>query len=206
VNGTGKNLYSVDAGKAMDTVIQKLHQDRYQIFMTIWGAPPNAGDLSGAGVKEAVFRYHKYVMDRYGAYVSIWELMNEQTAPAAYYHTVIPYVRAYDPYGHLLSTSDPQPALGLDVDITSPHRYFNAYNASLGGLDPGVGYLADDITKWKSAIPNKPVLYGEAGIQNPYNYDPLGYRIWLWTAFFNEASQTSTWGPRSAGFRRFSRT
>ena len=131
--------------------------------------------------------YHKYVVDRYGAYVDVWELMNEQNkVPPEYFSTVIPYLRSYDPYHHLLSTSDPQPAMNLDVDITSPHRYYNAYNAKLGGLDPGVGYLADDISKWKTAAPNKPILYGEAGIQNPYNYNPPGYRIWLWTGFFNE--------------------
>jgi hypothetical protein len=77
--------------------------------------------------------------------------------------------------------------LHLDVDITSPHRYYNAHNAATGGLDPSVGYLTEDIAKWKAEIPDKIILYGEAGVQNPYNYDPEGYRIWLWTSLFNEA-------------------
>jgi hypothetical protein len=214
--GTGKNTYDPAAGKAMDTVVVKLHQDGYQVFMTVWGAPPANGSLGAAGAQTSVLHYHKYVLDRYGAYVSVWELMNEQTVPASYYNTVIPYLRGYDAYQHLLSTSDPQPALNLDVDITSPHRYYNAYNPSLGGLDPAVGYLADTIAQWKGQIPNKPILFGEAGIQDPYNYDPLGYRIWLWTAFFNEGglmfwntSYKKTFatnqymGPEERGFSKF---
>jgi Domain of unknown function (DUF5060) len=188
VSGTGKNTYSVANGQAIDAVVAKLHQDGYKIYMVVWGSAPNFGSLAAPGAAQSALSYHKYVVDRYGAYVDVWELMNEQNSvPAEYYNTVIPFLRTYDPYHHLLSTSDPQPAMNLDVDITSPHRYFNAYNASLGGLDPGAGYLADDIAKWKAAIPNKPIVYGEAGIQDPYNYDPTGYRIWLWTGFFNEA-------------------
>ena len=188
VSGAGKNTYSVANGQTIDNVVANLHQDHYKIYMVVWGSAPNFASLSAAGAKQAALSYHKYVVDRYGAYVDVWELMNEQNnVPPEYFNTVIPYLRSYDPYHHLLSTSDPQPAMNLDVDITSPHRYFNAYSAKLGGLDPGAGYLADDIAKWKTAVPNKPILYGEAGIQNPYNYDPLGYRIWLWTGFFNES-------------------
>jgi hypothetical protein len=59
----------------------------------------------------AVERYVRYVVDRYGAWVDFWELMNEASVPDAWYATVARYLRSIDPYHHPIGTSWSRPDL-----------------------------------------------------------------------------------------------
>src|SRR6266511_2372512 len=88
--------------------------------MTIFGSkPPFAHDASLEEIN-AVKRYVKYVVDRYGAYVDFWELMNEAQASTAWYTQIAKYLRSIDPYHHPIATSLERPDLPV-IDINGQH-------------------------------------------------------------------------------------
>ncbi len=183
IGGTGKNSYLVAEGKLTDQLAQTLHDGGWKFYMVFWQRPNLGWDLSDANVRQATLAYHKYVIDRWGAYVDIWELMNERSSQDdRYFDDVTTFIRDYDPYGHMISTSNRRPDLA-SIEINSPHRYDRNNTLDIHRL------LAGSINNLKAAHA-KPVLYGEFGNSYPpyTNYDPERYRIFLWTAMFNEAA------------------
>jgi hypothetical protein len=135
---------------------------------------------------DAVKRYVKYVVDRYGAYVDFWELMNEFPNPPAtisddWYKQVGEYLRSVDPYKHPISTSWQRPDLPV-IEITAPHWY-QKENEFESDVTAG-----QEIDHWKSF--GKPVIFGEQG-NSEQNWDEksaLRMRIRSWTAFFREGT------------------
>jgi len=134
----------------------------------------------------------KYSVDRWGAYVDFWELLNEQKAADGWYANTIPYLKSIDPYGKPVATSWERPDLA-GIDISAPHWY--------GREDE----LASDQSSAGNAKSHKrrgkPVVYGEqgngggkpelipqgiGGVWDPGSARRM--RVRLWSAFFNEIS------------------
>ena len=86
-------------------------------FMKVFNDEPR--DTQGlAKVKRLV----KYSVDRWGAYVDFWELLNEQNASDQWYQIVIPYLKSIDPYRKPITTSWERPELA-GIDLSAPHWY-----------------------------------------------------------------------------------
>lgn len=69
-------------------------------------------------------RFIKYSVDRWGAYVDVWEFLNEQKAADGWYAQMTPYLRSIDPYGHPITTSWERPELP-GIEVNAPHWYGN---------------------------------------------------------------------------------
>lgn len=134
----------------------------------------------------------KYSVDRWGAFVDFWELLNEQKAADGWYAITIPYLKSIDPYGKPVATSWERPDLA-GIDISAPHWY--------GREDE---LTSDQVTASNAAHHKrhgKPVVYGEqgngggkpelipqgiGGVWDPGSARRM--RVRLWSAFFNEIS------------------
>jgi len=139
-----------------------------------------------------VKRILKYSVDRWGAYVDFWELLNEQKASDGWYRIMIPYLKSIDPYQKPIATSWERPELE-GIDISAPHWY--------GREDE---LASDQVTAEharQSKHAGKPVVYGEQGngggrpelIREGISgvWDPGSarrMRVRLWTAMFREIS------------------
>jgi hypothetical protein len=139
-----------------------------------------------------VKRFVKYSVDRWGAYVDFWELLNEQKADDRWYAILIPYLKSIDPYHHPVTTSWERPELH-GIEINAPHWYQNENELQSDAV------TASKAAAWKNY--DKPVIVGEQG--NHVNrkqpqppgvggvWDPrsaLRMRLRIWAAFFNEIS------------------
>ena len=188
--GSGKNFYFVQQGKLQDELTSKLHRYGMKYLMTMFSDPtyyvPNY-DLSNAAVKAAWMRYNQYLINRWGAYVDVWELMNEKSSvPAAYLDAMTAYIDGNDPYQHLVTTSYQPGAPRAGLDTTDVHQYFSAVNTS---LDYEWVYGTYGIKSYASKYPNQPLIFGESGNIGPIsNYDPERYRMGIWTVMMNGAS------------------
>ena len=175
------NSYLAPEGQAGDTLVRTLRQYNMRAYMTFFGnAAPFSSNPTTAQLN-AVKRYVKYIVDRYGAYVDFWELMNETTASATWYDQVAQYLRSIDPYQHPISTSWEQPTQAR-IEINSPHWYQTEPQTEIDL------YPAWKFADWKSA--GKPVIVGEQG-NATCNWDATSgerMRIRAWSSFFNEGS------------------
>jgi len=149
--------------------------------------------LENAEGMAKVRRFIKYSVDRWGAYVDIWELLNEQHAGKEWYDRTVPYLKSLDPYHHPVTTSWERPEFDY-IEINAPHWYQNE-NELHSDTE-----TANRARRWKTH--GKPVIVGEQG--NTAGRDrgkwPPGVggvwdarsarrmRIRCWTAFFNEVA------------------
>ncbi len=134
----------------------------------------------------------KYSVDRWGAMVDFWELLNEQKASDAWYAAMIPYLKSIDPYHKPIATSWERPELeGIDVD--APHWY--AREDELAS-DQVTAHQAGRHVRF-----GKPVVFGEqgngggkpelvregiGGVWDPGSARRI--RVRLWSAMFHEVS------------------
>ena len=172
----GGNVYSNWGGLWGDELVRHLRRHGFRVYMTLFNRPPFAQDPTAAQLA-AVDRYVKYVVDRYGAYVDFWELMNESTASDSWYRQVGGYLHRIDPYHHPVSTSWEEPSLPV-IDINSPHWY-ETESEFASDAD-----AFQRILGWARA--GKPVIVGEQG-NNGQNWDPrsaVRMRLRAWSAFF----------------------
>jgi hypothetical protein len=148
--------------------------------MTIFSQPPFAFGAGPADI-QAIERYVKYVVDRYGAYVDFWELMNEANVSVDWYTQIAQYLHSIDPYSHPISTSSERPDLPV-IDINSPHWY-ETESPFDSDLDTW-----QRLNAWRQS--GKPVIVGEQG-NSGHNWDAqsaLRMRLRAWTAFFGEGT------------------
>src|SRR6266498_4013844 len=175
------NVYLEREGRWGDRLVSELRSHVFRVYMTIFGSnPPFAHDASLEEIN-AVKRYVKYVVDRYGAYVDFWELMNEAQASTAWYTKIAKYFRSVDPYHHPIATSLERPDLPV-IDVNAPHWY---ELESESDSDVRTWNL---FAAWKGA--GKPVIVGEQG-NSGQNWDErsaVRMRIRVWTAFFAEGT------------------
>jgi hypothetical protein len=125
--------------------------------------------------------YLRYIVARWGAYVDIWELYNEDSfSPSDYLAHLAKVVREADPYKHPITTNYERPNEPW-CELLSCHEYQGR------PANEVPGHLAKEFARFKSY--GKPVLYTEFGYQAIYsNDDPVKWRVSVWTAFMNECS------------------
>jgi len=124
--------------------------------------------------------YLRYLVARYGCFVDIWEIFNEDSyAPDDYLAYLASVIRGADPYDHIITTNYERP-LAPWCELVTPHEYMGI---PANQVDV---YLAKEFARFKSF--GKPVLYTEFGNQGSLpNYDPIKWRVATWTAFMNES-------------------
>lgn len=183
--------YLVQEGIMTDELIRCARKYGFSIFYGIFGykkvfnrATDSKEDMS------KVKRFVQYSVNRWGAYVDIWEFLNEQHTDDNWYKIMIPYLQSIDPYHHLITTSWERPELD-GIEINAPHWYQNENELESDTV------TVSKAKKWKEH--NKPVIVGEQGNRidkkkpNPAGVggvwddrSALRMRIRNWTAFFNE--------------------
>jgi len=180
------NQFCGPCGRTVDTLFERLRQYGFHIYMDIFGfVPPYADDASAFDDPlkvESIRAAVRYAVNRYGAYVDFWEIMNEATpVDDRYYTLVIDAIRDSDPYQHPISTSWERPELEL-FDVISPHWYERENELASDAA------TLDQITPLRRY--NRPIIFGEQGnaFQNWDERSGLRMRIRAWTALFNEAA------------------
>lgn len=173
------NRYLTQEGIWGDELVRALRQHGFRIWLTFFNEPPYPNAAQNPEEQAAIKRYLQYVVARYGAYVDVWELMNEAHVSAEWINFAADYVRSIDPYHHLLTTSWERPELHT-VDINTPHWY---ERESEFQSDTRTAEMIDSGRRWR-----KPVIFGEQGntSQNWDERSALRMRIRSWTAFFLE--------------------
>ena len=187
--------YDTDLAAKMDDVF-RLHRAHNisQILilfqdMSLWGDPTsvfgkgrdlvNFKNVNAPNMPDQE-RYIRYVVARFGCFVDVWELFNEDSyAPNDYLAHLAKVLRDADPYDHLITTNYARPAEPW-CEIVTWHEYM--------GMPPnGVdAYVASQIAIYKSY--GKVVQNTEFGNQGKLsNFDPVKWRIAVWTAFLNES-------------------
>ena len=130
--------------------------------------------------------YIRYVVARWGAYVDIWELFNEDSyAPDSYLAHLAAVVRKADPYRHPVTTNYTRSTASWNEMVT-----WHAY----------MSIPANDVDHWVAAAAGryksygKPVLNTEFGNKGMLsNLDPVKWRVAAWTAFLSETNMLY-WG------------
>ncbi len=182
-----------EQARMIDELLQMTRKYGFRNFYGIFGYTPVYNDRpQDAGGMAKVQRALKYSVDRWGAYVDVWEFLNEQKADSAWYAQMIPYLRSIDPYGHPITTSWERPEL-QGIDINAPHWYGNEDERT-----------SDQVTAGRVAghkRHGKPVVFGEQGNSRGSQdrtaegiggvWDPGSarrMRVRSWTALFSEAA------------------
>ena len=131
-------------------------------------------------------RYLRYVVARFGCFVDIWELFNEDSyAPNDYLAHLAKVVRDADPYAHIITTNYARPKEPW-CEIATWHEYMGMPASEVDA------YLTSQIALAKSS--GKVVQNTEFGNQGQLsNVDPVKWRIAVWTAFLNESGMLF-WG------------
>ena len=123
--------------------------------------------------------YLRYIVARYGAYVDIWELFNEDNrAPNDYLAHLAKVIRDADPYKHLITTNYERPDQPW-CDVVCPHEYTSI---PANQVDR---HLVNEFVRLKAYC--KPVQYTEFGNKPVFsNDDPEKWRVVLWTCWTRE--------------------
>jgi hypothetical protein len=173
------NIYDAAGSAWTDELVRRLRLKGFRVFFEMSGFSPPFRDESALnpGQKEALRRFARYVVDRWGAYVDFWEMMNEATPKdLGWYDVVSQAIRLRDPYGHLISTSWEAPENG-NVDIIGPHAY-EAENE----LESDA-FIPRRVESVRKAGNTRPVIFGEQG-----NYG------WSWSDRSAVRMRLRTWG------------
>jgi len=177
----------------VDEMLRMLRKYDVRVFYGIFGFTKAMNDRPNDNQGMAkVKRIIKYSVDRWGAYVDFWELLNEQKASDEWYAVVLPYLKSIDPYHKPIATSWERPELE-NIDVNAPHWYGNEGELTSDRV------TADRVAAAKRF--GKPVIYGEQGNSRGREdrtaegiggvWDPGSarrMRVRLWSALFNEAS------------------
>lgn len=183
--------YLVHEAVMTDDLLACVRKYGFRIMYGIFGYQPVLNDQpDNAEGMAKLKRFVKYSVDRWGAYVDIWEFLNEQNAADAWYAQMTPYLRSIDPYAHPITTSWERPHLP-GIDVNAPHWY------QCEDEHESDAVTAARAQEWKRA--GKPVIVGEQGnYVDPQAPRPPGVggvwdersalrmRLRNWTALFNE--------------------
>lgn len=172
--------YNAAEARYADEFMQWLRELDWRIFYGFFGFQQESlQEPNNLERMAKVKRFLKYSVDRWGAYVDFWELLNERKAADKWYKITAAYVRSIDPYHHPVTTSWDPPDVSA-IDLLSPHWYQKEDELSSDKV------TADRARRWKSH--GKPVIVGEQG-NSKSNWDErsaLRMRIRTWVSFFNE--------------------
>lgn len=191
------DVYRIHEAKMMDELLQYLNKYDFKIMYGLLGYLKAFNTRTNDGEDfDKVRRFIKYSVDRWGAYVDIWQLTNEQRSSRFWINTMSAYIHEVDPHRRPVTTSWEQPELD-GIDINTPHWYHGG-DELLSDID-----TATRAAVWKSH--GKPVIVaehgnyvdpetfrnGNAGPGVGGTWDPdsgTRMRIRTWTAFFSEIS------------------
>lgn len=188
------NVYKQQEGADGDRIVAMARQNGFAVlftFFNFWKNPPpyfQAATLTADQTK-ALQRYVQYLINRYGAYIDIWEAVNEGNASPAWYAAIIPYLKQNDPYQHDVSTST---VFALDKNeyasgITLNMIHWYAPVTEQVADEWTFGNLQEWKTKAKAGGVSANTIIGETGnCCNVCNYGPAGFRLRGWSAFFGE--------------------
>jgi hypothetical protein len=138
-----------------DELLQRSRAYGFRIMYGLFGyMNVSAAHPEDAAAMARVRRLVKYSVDRWGAWVDIWELLNEQHAHADWVTGMAAYLKSLDPYRHPVTTSWERPELD-GIDLSAPHQYVGLNEQNAPHL------MAEQAARWKK--PGKPVIVGEAG-------------------------------------------
>jgi hypothetical protein len=166
--------------------------------MSLWGTGEGSSNAFGRARNLASYKsvhaanlklqeqYLRYVVARYGCFVDIWEIFNEDSyAPDDYLAHLAAVIRAADPYRHILTTNYARPDAPW-CEVVTWHDYMGMPAAEVDL------YVAQQIGMFKSH--GKVVQNTEFGNQGHLsNDDPVKWRIATWTAFLHESGMLY-WG------------
>ncbi len=185
--------YLVQEGVMTDELLQHVRKYGYRVMYGLFGYQPVFNDHpdDAAGMAK-LQRFIKYSVDRWGAYVDVWEFLNEQQAADGWYAQLTPYLRSIDPYQHPITTSWERPELP-GIEVNAPHWYGNEDERQSDAV------TASRAESWKRH--KLPVIVGEQGNSAPPGKDraPGVGGVWdagsarrmrlrLWSAMFHEIS------------------
>lgn len=191
---TDLDHYLVQQGAMVDELLQYARKYGFRMMYGLFGYQPVFNDHpENAEGMAKLRRFVKYSVDRWGAYVDVWEFLNEQKADAGWYEIMAPYLRSIDPYQHPITSSWERPELP-GIELNAPHWYSGIRTDLSCDRD-----TADLARNWKRF--GKPVIVGEQGnsaskeeLQTPGigGVWDIGsatrMRIRNWVALFNEIS------------------
>lgn len=199
--GGAPDRYDTNLARQMDELLalQKAHGFAHLMVlfqdMSLWGKDTTSfgsvDDLTGyKSIKAPNLAlqgaYIRYMVARFGCFVDIWELFNEDSyAPDDYLAHLASVVREADPYRHPITTNYTR-STAKWCELATWHAYMGipAEQVDL--------WLAAQIGKYKAY--GKPVLNTEFGNKALLsNVDPVKWRIAVWTAYMNE-SNILFWG------------
>lgn len=195
-DGPAGTEYLIPEGKFGDQLAAALKRQGYVIWMDPFSwSIPNEQVWSFAAYKYDTYRRLRYVMARYGAYVDIWEIVNESHSPDDVIDDVAHYIKRHDPQKRPVSVSWDRPDIP-SIDIASIHSYEDE-PAEKSDL-----YITEIVGKYRKY--GKPIVFSEQGNKKS-NWTPdssLRMRVRAWTAFFSEAilifwntSNSKTYSP-----------
>jgi hypothetical protein len=194
--GGPPDRYDTNLAKNMDEllVMQRAHGFSHIMIlfqdMSLWGKDVTAfGRVDDLGSYKSLKaanlslqeQYVRYVVARFGCFVDIWELFNEDSyAPNDYLARLAAVVREADPYRHPVTTNYARPAEPW-CEIVTWHAYMRTPAERVGR------WIAAQVGQYKSY--GKPVLNTEFGNSRAFsNFDPIKWRVALWTAYMNESN------------------
>jgi hypothetical protein len=186
--------YLVQEGVMVDELLQYARKYGFRIMYGLFGYQPvfNEHPDNAEGLAK-LRRFVQYSVDRWGAYVDVWEFLNEQKADARWYELMTPHLRSLDPYHHPITTSWERPELP-GIEVNAPHWYCGLRTEFSCDRD-----TAERARNWKRF--DKPVIVGEQG--NSASKEELQIpgiggvwdlgsatrmRLRNWVALFNEIS------------------
>ncbi len=196
---TGKEglyRYDIDFCRKLDGALATLRENGFAVILTpfqdmsTWGDAETAlgpirsaegfKDLANADAVRPVKPYLRYLVARYGAWVDVWEIFNEDAyTPDAWLAEMAAFLRERDPYDHIISTDIERPSSPW-CEIVTPHEYMWMPAEEIDA------HLCKELLRFKSF--GKPVLYTEFGNQQRMsNVDPVKWRVAVWVAFMNES-------------------
>jgi uncharacterized protein (TIGR03437 family) len=199
--GVNNNVYLAGNGGVSNSVgsmtWDALLRDEAALGLHAWFTPVNnpynlipGGNVfaSGATTQQYLHAW-QYIINRFGAYVDVWELGNELAPVSGYMTTIAAWVKQQDPYSHLTAISYPGSGPIANLDLQSNHSY---YVYSVAPTVTLAGSIGSAVQSQRAAIGASPIVYGELGQAGmsgvlsdpPYNSD---FRQWENALFFNQA-------------------
>jgi hypothetical protein len=161
--------------------LKELQELGHKIILIIGDFTAQIGDASDKQYRQAIENYLDYVVNRYGAYVDVWELTNEIDVSNDWVQYFATYLKKIDPLKRPVTVNWVKPYIE-EVDISSAHWYSTE---NLSETDLAIKSKIEFLQKW-----DKPIVFSEIGNSN-VSWDKnsaLRMRIKIWTAYFKNAS------------------